>query len=250
LLEVKNFSEFSGLWQDASPVLQPQGIHSMSIKDLATDPNASQDAMLTDLEARILGSLMEKQLTTPDAYPLTLNSLLLACNQKTSREPLTNLNQGEVQRCLSNMQDRKLVDVDYGTRAQRYDQRLTRVLGVDKSVQAILNVMLLRGPQTAAELFARTQRMFEFANSEALEEKLQALCLKTSPLIIRIPRQSGQREDRYMHLLCGAPDLEALALSAVAPKKSSSSELDERVAILEQQVAVLQQQIQQLLTED
>lgn len=221
----------------------------MSIKDLAGDAAATEDAMLTDIEARILGSLMEKQLTTPDAYPLTLNSLLLACNQKTSREPITNLNQGEVQRSLSSMQDRKLVDVDYGARAARYDQRLTRVLGVDKSVQALLNVLLLRGPQTAAELFTRTQRMFEFSNTESLEEKLQSLCEKTAPLIVRIPRQVGQREDRYMHLLCGAPDLEALAAQVVSSKKSTGSDLEERIAILEQQVHSLQQQVEQLLAQ-
>lgn len=221
----------------------------MSIKDLAGDAAATEDAMLTDIEARILGALMEKQLTTPDAYPLTLNSLLLACNQKTSREPITNLNQGEVQRSLSSMQDRKLVDVDYGARAARYDQRLTRVLGVDKSVQALLNVLLLRGPQTAAELFTRTQRMFEFSSTESLEEKLHSLCEKTAPLIVRIPRQVGQREDRYMHLLCGTPDLEALAAQAVSSKKSTGSDLEERIAILEQQVRSLQQQVEQLLTQ-
>lgn len=222
----------------------------MSIKDLAADSAATDDAMLTDLEARILGALMEKQLTTPDAYPLTVNSLLLACNQKTSREPLTNLNQGEVQRCLSQMQDRKLVDVDYGSRAHRYDQRLTRVLGIDKSAQALLNILLLRGPQTVAELFTRSQRMFEFSSAESVEEKLQSLCEKSAPIIVRIPRQPGQREDRYMHLLCGAPDLEALAAQMTTAKKSASGELEERIAILEQQMHALQQQVEQLLTRD
>jgi len=220
----------------------------MSIKDLATDSAATDDAMLTDLEARILGALMEKQLTTPDAYPLTVNSLLLACNQKTSREPITNLTQGEVQHCLSQMQDRKWVDVDYGSRAHRYDQRLTRVLGIDKSAQALLNILLLRGPQTVAELFTRSQRMFEFASAESVEEKLQSLCEKSAPIIVRIPRQPGQREDRYMHLLCGAPDLEALAAQMTTAKKSSGGELEERIAILEQQMHALQQQVEQLLT--
>lgn len=220
----------------------------MSIKDLATESAVADDAMLTDLEARILGALMEKQLTTPDAYPLTVNSLLLACNQKTSREPVTNLSQGEVQHCLSQMQDRKWVDVDYGSRAHRYGQRLTRVLGIDKSVQALLNIMLLRGPQTVAELYTRSQRMFEFASAESVEENLQSLCEKSAPIIVRIPRQSGQREDRYMHLLCGAPDLEALAAQMTTAKKSSAGELEERIAILEQQVHALQQQVEQLLT--
>lgn len=203
-------------------------------------------AMLTDLEARIFGALMEKQLTTPDAYPLTLNSLVLACNQKTSREPVTNLESGEVQRCVSQLQDKKWIDVDYGSRAHRYDQRLTRVLGLDKAAQALLNIMLLRGPQTLAELHTRTQRMFDFASLETVEEKLDQLCAKTHPIIVRIARQAGQREDRYMHLLCGKPDLEAINAMGSATKKTSSGELEERVEKLEQQLDRLQRQFAKL----
>lgn len=219
-----------------------------------TDTNSELDVaaeeakpMLTDLEARIFGVLMEKQLATPDAYPLTLNSLVLGCNQKTNREPVTNLESGEVQRCVSQLQDKRWVDVDYGTRAHRYDQRLTRVLGVDKATQAVLNVMLLRGPQTLAELLTRTQRMFDFASLDALEEKLEQLCAKTHPIIIRIPRQPGQREDRYMHLLCGQPDVSAIAAMGGSAKRSSSSELEERFEKLEQQVAKLQQHLDKLM---
>ena len=211
--------------------------------------NAS--ALLNAIEARVLGSLMEKQLTTPDQYPLTLNSLLLACNQKTSREPLSNYDSGTVQRCVSELQDRQLIAVDYGARAARYDQRLTRVLSVDKQTQAILTVMLLRGPQTVAEILTRTQRMAEFANPQALEEKLQQLCAKTKPLVVHIPRQAGQREDRYTHLLCGAPDLPAIAAMQSASKSSSNSDehnaqqehkiqqLENRIELLEKQVAAL-----------
>ena len=101
----------------------------------------STEPMLTAMEARILGALMEKQLTTPDAYPLTLNSLLLACNQKTSREPVSNYESGEVQRCVGQLQERKLIDVDYGARAARYDQRLTRVVSLDKPAQALICIM-------------------------------------------------------------------------------------------------------------
>ena len=207
----------------------------------------SAEPLLTDIEARILGALMEKQLATPDAYPLTLNSLVLACNQKTSREPITNLESGEVQRCLSQMQDKKLIEVDYGSRANRYDQRLTRVLSLDKSAQAILNVMLLRGPQTLVELLTRTQRMFDFSSPENLQEKLDQLCAKTHPIILRIPRQPGQREDRYMHLLCGKPDLTAIAAMGSGAKKSASPELEERVEKLEAQVEQLQKLVDKLL---
>ena len=207
----------------------------------------STEPLLTDIEARILGALMEKQLATPDAYPLTLNSLVLACNQKTSREPITNLEAGEVQRCLSQMQDKKLIEVDYGSRANRFDQRLTRVLSLDKSAQAILNVMLLRGPQTLVELLTRTQRMFDFSSPENLQEKLDQLCAKTHPIILRIPRQPGQREDRYMHLLCGKPDLTAIAAMGGSAKKSASPELEERVEKLEAQVEQLQKLVDKLL---
>ena len=207
----------------------------------------SAEPLLTDIEARILGALMEKQLATPDAYPLTLNSLVLACNQKTSREPITNLEAGEVQRCLSQMQDKKLIEVDYGSRANRFDQRLTRVLSLDKSAQAILNVMLLRGPQTLVEVLTRTQRMFDFSSPENLQEKLDQLCAKTHPIILRIPRQPGQREDRYMHLLCGKPDLTAIAAMGSSAKKSASPELEERVEKLEAQVEQLQKLVDKLL---
>lgn len=207
-----------------------------------------EPALLTAIEARVLGSLMEKQLTTPDQYPLTLNSLLLACNQKTSREPISNYESGAVQRCVSELQDRNFVAVDYGNRAARYDQRLTRVLSVDKPTQAILTVMLLRGPQTVAEILTRTQRMAEFASPQALEEKLQQLCAKTKPVVVHIPRQIGQREDRYMHLLCGKPDLAAIAAmqnSTASPSRGSSGN-DEHTAQLEQKIQQLESRVELL----
>ena len=214
--------------------------------ELSETSPAAPEAMLSELEARILGALMEKQLTTPDAYPLTLNSLVLACNQKTSREPVTHLQSGEVQRCVSELQDRKLIEVDYGTRAARYDQRLTRVLSVDKATQALLNIMLLRGPQTLAELLTRTQRMFEFSGLAAVEDKVEQLCAKTHPLVRRIPRQAGQREDRYTHLLCGEPDITVIAVPSGV--KRGASELDERVLQLEAKVTTLEGQLQKLMT--
>lgn len=217
-----------------------------------TTSDATREAMLTAIEARVLGSLMEKQLTTPDAYPITLNALVLACNQKTSREPVSNYESGEIQRCASQLQDKKWVEVDYSARAARYDQRLTRALGLDKATQAILNVMLLRGPQTLSEILTRTQRMFEFEGLAAVEEKLEYLCAKTTPYFVRIPRLSGQREDRFMHLLCGEPDLDAIAAMQQSSgghslKAEETSALQERVSKLEEQVAQLQQQVQSLL---
>lgn len=222
------------------------------MEPIENDIAPEEPALLNAIEARVLGSLMEKQLTTPDQYPLTLNSLLLACNQKTSREPISNYESGAVQRAVSELQDRNFVAVDYGNRAARYDQRLTRVLSVDKPTQAILTVMLLRGPQTVAEILTRTQRMAEFASPQALEEKLQQLCAKTKPVVVHIPRQIGQREDRYMHLLCGKPDLAAIAAmqnSTASPSTSSgrnNSSNDEQVAQLEQKIQVLESRVELL----
>lgn len=207
------------------------------------------EPQLSAIEARVLGVLMEKQLTTPDTYPLTLNSLVVACNQKTSREPLSNYSNGDVQHCLRGLEQRKLVDVDYGSRADRYAQRLTRVLGVDKKVQAILNVMLLRGAQTVHELLTRTQRMHDFENAAAVEELLDHLGEKVTPVIMRVPRQPGQREDRFVHLLSGAPDLQAIAAmssSAIRPV-AASSEMEERIAHLETTIAGLEKKVAVLM---
>ena len=215
-------------------------------------PLNANEPLLTAMEARILGALMEKQLTTPDAYPLTLNSLQLACNQKTSREPVTQYETGELQRCVNELQERKLIEVDWGARAARYDQRLTRVISLDKPAQALLCVMLLRGPQTLNELLTRTQRMYDFGSSQAVEEKLTHLCAKTNPAFVHLPRLAGQREERYMHLLCGAPDLDALAAQASQRSErtdESKAQLEERVAQLEQQVMQLQAQVAQLINQ-
>ena len=216
---------------------------------METQENHAEESLLNAMEARVLGALMEKQLTTPDQYPLTLNSLQLACNQKTSREPITNYESGALQSCLSDLQDRQLISVDYGARAARYDQRLTRVLSVDKATQAILTVLLLRGPQTVAEILSRTQRMFDFGSTQALEEKLQTLCAKTKPTVIHIPRQAGQREDRYTDLLCGQPDLSAIA--AQAASKSSGdhghTDLEQKVLALETRVEQLEKQLAELI---
>jgi uncharacterized protein len=221
-------------------------LHMNSHDTEPQDDNKTElEPMLTAIQARILGALMEKQLTTPDAYPLTLNSLVLACNQKTSREPTSNYEPGELQRCVSAMQDIKWIEVDYGSRAARYGQRLTRVLGVDKATQALLTIMLLRGPQTLSELLTRTQRMFDFVNLQGLEEKMEQLCAKTTPIVVHIPRMQGQREDRYMHLLCGKPDLSAIAAMTNSTRNSSPTEND-NIPALEQKIENLESQVKHL----
>lgn len=223
-------------------------------EDINLDGNiAADDAnpvlpepQLSVIEMRVLGSLMEKQLTTPDAYPLTLNSLVLACNQKTSREPVSNYSNAEVHQCVRQLADKKLVDVDYSGRAERYSQRFTRVLGVDKRAQALLSIMLLRGPQTCHDLLVRTQRMHDFGTDENVHEVLAHLCEKFTPLVQRVAPQAGQREERFVHLFSGMPDLSAVAALRSESRAMPSSGLEERVALLELQVAALQEQLRQI----
>lgn len=211
-----------------------------------TSPEPQDDALLTDIEARVLGSLMEKQLTTPDVYPLTLNSLVTACNQKTSREPVMNLTNGEVQGTINHLQDRDLVQIEYGSRADKYDQRLTRSLHFDKAEQAIFSLLLLRGPQTLNELFSRSKRMVDFSNTQEITDLIERQLAKLKPLLMVVPAQAGQREDRYMHLLCGEPDLSTLVTKRETSSAGSSaamSDLEARVAQLEEQVATLMAQL-------
>jgi len=216
------------------------------MQDTTNTLNADQSPLLSDMEARVLGALMEKQLATPDAYPLTLNSLQLACNQKTSREPVTAYEVGPLQACLNDLQARALVSVDWGARAARFDQRLTRVYSMDRAAQALLCIMLLRGPQTLNELLTRTQRLYEFPSTAEIADKLQQLCAKTRPWFVHLPRLAGQREDRYAQLFCGVPELSAPTHTNEQTSGAINSDmvkLQARIAQLERQVAALQSQV-------
>jgi uncharacterized protein YceH (UPF0502 family) len=204
----------------------------------------ASEAMLNALEARVLGALMEKQLTTPDTYPLSLNSLVLACNQKTSREPIMNLTNGETQHTINELEKRGLVSIEYGSRADKYNQKLARVIHLEKSEQAIFSLLLLRGPQTLNELLSRSKRMHDFTSTQDILDIMERHLAKLKPLIIKIPAQAGQREDRYSHLLCGEPDLSAIANTTPRGQSHASiAELQERVDSLEKQVAWLTEQI-------
>lgn len=199
--------------------------------------------LLNPTEARILGSLVEKEATTPDQYPLTQNAVQLACNQKTSRDPLMELDPGEVGHALRRMEERRLVHSVHGSRAQRYEHRLSEAYGVTRAQQALLALLLLRGPQTAPELLQRSERIHRFADLEELLHALERLIQRSPGLAVRIPRAGGQREDRFMHLLGGAVDVEALrdqqsAGAARAP--SGRDELLDRIATLEARIEALE----------
>ena len=201
---------------------------------------ADNQATLSFLEARILGVLIEKEKTTPDAYPLTLNSLTAGCNQKSARDPVTSVIDSEVQAALEDLRGRILVLETYGAsgRVLRYAQNFGRVYGVPAASVALLAVLVLRGPQTISELRANSERLYRFDDASSVEAYLEELATRSSgALVTRLPRQAGAREQRWAHLLCGAA-----ALPTEAARRQTVQEdtgLEERVARLELEVAEL-----------
>jgi uncharacterized protein YceH (UPF0502 family) len=204
---------------------------------------------LEGIQARVLGVLMEKQQTTPDAYPLTLNSLVIGCNQKTSRDPVTNYTSGDIQHCLRELADNNLVHIDPSGRADRFAQRLTNELGIDRAKQALLNVMLLRGAQTTHELLTRTQRMHSFDTDQEVEAILDELCQQSPPMVQRIAKQTGQRDDRFVHLLSGEPDLTAIASKRSQNSVTVSLQSNEQIEALEGRIAELEEKVNFLIAE-
>lgn len=203
--------------------------------------------ILTDTEARVLGSLVEKQLTTPEYYPLTLNALVNACNQKNNREPMVSYDETTVNQCLEALRDRNLVYVFYGStsRVPKYKHMLPSVYDLDPSETAVIDVMLLRGPQTLGELRTRTERLHGFAGLGEIQETLDRLARRDDPLVVRLPVQPGQKEARFAHLLSGEIDVEAFAAAQAA--RSTRGSIDaERVEKLEEEVAALRLGIEEL----
>lgn len=199
---------------------------------------------LDAIEARILGCLVEKAAVTPEAYPLTENALVVACNQKTSREPVMQLETGEVLHALRAMETRGLVKVaPVSQRALRYEHRFDAAYGTTARQRAVLCVMLLRGPQTLAELLSRTERLAGFPSLDDVRDTLERLTSREPALVVRLPRTSGQREDRYMHLLSGPIDAEAYAVQAPSAPSAARSDLAERVERLEADVEALREEL-------
>ena len=197
---------------------------------------------LDTVEARILGALVEKQATTPEAYPLTANAVQLACNQKTNREPVLELEQGEVGHALRALEQRGLVRSVHGARAQRYEHRFAQAYSLTLKQQALLALLLLRGPQTAAELLARSERLQAFDGMDEVRDTLERL--QQRDLSTCLGRAAGQREDRYMHLLCGPVDVASLPVPASSPRAAGAdSTLEARVRVLEDRLARLERQL-------
>lgn len=201
--------------------------------------------LLTPIEARILGSLVEKASTTPDVYPLTLNNLVLACNQKTAREPMMSLDTGEVGHALRQLEPRGLVKSEYGARSERYQHRLDRVFDLTPAQACLLALLFLRGPQTLHELLARSERMFRFGNTDDIRHALDRLAEREPSMVRRLPRGPGQREDRYAHLLCGEPSVDARPAGMAerdhdGPQADLVTGLLSRIESLEARVAALE----------
>jgi len=198
---------------------------------------------LDAVEVRILGVLIEKQLATPEYYPLTLNALVAACNQKSSREPVMELSEGDVQRALDRLQDEKLVWKVLGGRATRYDHNLDATWQLDRAAKAVLALLFLRGTQTAGELRSRSDRMHGFAAIDDVEATLQRL----APMIQEIPRRPGQKEARWMQTLSGATADFSRPDAAPAEAGAFTGEpLSVRVQRLEEQIAALSTELHAL----
>jgi uncharacterized protein len=198
-------------------------------------------------EARLLGCLIEKEATTPDTYPLTVNSAQSAANQKTARDPVMSLDTGEVNHTLRQLEQKALARQVFSTRAERYEHRTGTYFGLPKQQVVLLGLLLLRGAQTAPELLARSERLFKFADIEDVRHHLDRLIQRRPALAILVPRGPGQREDRYMHLLTGPVDVEAIAARSSAAS-ASATELEERLQALEADMAELREQLAQLRT--
>jgi uncharacterized protein YceH (UPF0502 family) len=199
--------------------------------------------VLTDVEARVLGALVEKDITTPDYYPLSLNALVNACNQKNNRDPVMNLDEGAVRDALNGLHDDGLAGPASGadSRVTKYEHRMQETFNFTRGETAILCVLLLRGPQTPGELRGRTERMHQFEDLDAVQFSLQKLIQREPPLAAVLPKQPGTKEARYAHLLSG--DVDVAELQPHGPTPVSMSADDERISRLEEEVAGLQREV-------
>ncbi len=201
--------------------------------------------VLSVAQARALGCLIEKEATTPDAYPLTVNAAQVAANQKTAREPVMQLSAGDVQHALRQLETLGLARQQYSSRAERYEHRAGAALDLTRQQLAVLGLLLLRGPQTLAELLTRSERLVRFQDVEEVRHHLERMIQRG--MVVQLPRASGQREDRYMHLLGGPVDLQALAEAYKSTASSGGGAgnpaLEARVQQLETTVAELQEQL-------
>jgi hypothetical protein len=218
------------------------------------------EIILNPAQARVLGALVEKDITTPEYYPLSLNALVNACNQKSNREPVMTLDEDAVRDALAGLQEYRLAGPASGadSRVQKYEHRMQEVFNFDRRETAVLAVLLLRGPQTPGELRGRTERMYRFDTLDDVQAALQKLMQRNPPLTAILPRQPGSRESRYAHLLSGPVQDGATAGHTQSSERTQSfatddhlgtevaSHLEDQIATLRQEVTTLHQEINEL----
>jgi len=211
--------------------------------DTTQDSLTRQTFDLTPIQVRVLGALIEKKETTPDLYPLTVNSLRNACNQKTAREPVTAYTEGEVGHTLRELQEMDLVRETWGARVSKYDHRADKAWKLYSRSLAIVCVLMLRGAQTLGELRGNSQRLFEFEDLEDVRLVLDHLI--DAGFAVALPRQTGQKEVRYAHLMCGEPQVADLPPPRVqTPREDArNDELLGRIEALEAKVAELEERL-------
>lgn len=202
---------------------------------------------LEHTEVRILGALVEKQLTTPEYYPLTLNALVNACNQKNNRDPVVTFDEKTVSDALERLRDRNLVYIFYGSNARvaKYKHMLPSVYELEPSETAVIAVLMLRGPQTLGELRERTSRMFEFGGLDDVQATIDSLARRDDPLVTKLERMPGQKDARYAHLLSGAVDVEALA-AARPERPAQTASANDRIVRLEGEIERLSGEMAEL----
>ena len=203
---------------------------------------------LTEVEVRVLGALIEKDITTPDYYPLSLNALVNACNQKNNRDPVMMLDEEAVRHALASLQERRMAGPAGGadSRVTKYEHRLQEVFNFDRRETALICVLLLRGPQTPGELRGRSERMYRFETLEDVQSALQRLMEREPPLVRVLARQPGTKESRYLHLLSGDAGLPEESDPAILQRAMRRVEEGSRVSVLESEVESLKQEVAEL----
>ena len=209
----------------------------------------AMDFVLDQVEVRVLGALMEKEMATPDYYPMTLNALLNACNQKSNREPVMALDESAVAVALQGLRDKGLSREVSGAghRVRKYGHRMGEAFNFDRREEAVLCVLMLRGPQTVGELRGRTERMHHFDDLDGVEITLRRLEERETPLVVTLPRRPGEKEPRHAHLLAGEAEIpDTPAVQMAAPASSGPNPLEERVEQLEGELAELRREFEEL----
>jgi len=205
------------------------------------------ERLLDEIEVRVLGCLVEKDLATPEYYPLTLNALTNACNQKSNRSPVMLLENTDVVRALDSLRQKQMAHQSAeGVRSAKYCHNLEGVLGLDPEELAIIAELLLRGPQTVGELRNRAERMYPVGDLHAVEELLQNLMEREEPLLMRLPRQPGRKEQRFAHLLAGTPDIDETSSLPAEPARLQVAAENDRITKLEEEVVALRTELDEV----